>query len=47
MSFSSFSNLFNERVKKNMSRVAEMEEEELIVVEEEVEKTQLPTFIFE
>ena len=47
MSFSSFSNLFNELVKKNMSRVAEMEEEELIEVEEEVEKTQLPTFIFE
>ena len=47
MSFSSFSNLFHELVKKNMSRVAEMEEEELIVVEEEVEKTQLPTFIFE
>ena len=47
MSFSTFSNLFNELVKKNMSRVAEMEEKELIVVEEEVEKTQLPTFIFE
>ena len=30
-----------------MSRVAEMEEQELIVIEEEVEKTQLPTFIFE
>ena len=29
-----------------MSRVAEMEEE-LIVLEEQVEKTQLPTFIFE
>ena len=30
-----------------MSRVAEMEEEELIVLEEQVKKTQLPTFIFE
>ena len=30
-----------------MSRVAEMEEEDLIKIEEEVEKTQLSTFIFE
>ena len=30
-----------------MSRVAKMEEQELMVIEEEVEKTQLLTFIFE
>ena len=47
MSFFSSSNLFAEQFKKNMSRVAEMEEEDLIEIEEEVETAQLPTFIFE
>ena len=46
MSLSSFSNLFNKLVKKNMSKLAEMDEKDLIVIEEEVENTQLPTFIF-
>ena len=41
------SNLFAEQLKKNMSSVAEMEEEDLIEIEEEVETAQLPTFVFE
>ena len=47
MSLSSFINLFNKLVKKNMSKLAEMVEKDLIVIEKEVENTQVPTFIFE